>query len=92
MGIRGVAAGTVLTMALSLLCAGTALAGQSGPTKAAADAEGSKRICKNLTTTGSRLSHRICKRKSEWDLEAERARRHLLDLQAKGLRSNINGQ
>ncbi len=91
MGMRRVAAGA-LSIALGMLCASPALAGETTRSKATADAEGSKKVCKNLTHTGTRLSRRTCKRQSEWALDAARARRNLDELRAQGLRSNIDGQ
>lgn len=91
MGIGGVAAGA-LSLALGVLCASPALAGETPRSKGSPDAEASRKVCKNLTHTGTRLSRRTCKRQSEWALDAARARRNVDELRAQGLRSNIDGQ
>lgn len=48
-----------------------------GPAPAAANPE-DKVICKTEVPTGSRFGHRVCMRKTDWDLQTQDAR-HKLD-------------
>ena len=85
MGIRGIAAACALSV--SMLCAGTALAGESGGSKVAGEkAEGdkaaSKRVCRNMIVSGSRLSTRSCRTQAAWDKSAERSQRHVEEVQS----------
>lgn len=83
MGIRGIAAACALSV--SMLCAGTALAGEGKKFKAggeeSAGDDTSKRICRNMIVSGSRLSTRSCRTKAAWDKDGERAQRHVEELQ-----------
>nr|WP_295373292.1 hypothetical protein [uncultured Sphingosinicella sp.] len=66
-------AAAALAMALAALSTGTALAQESAaesttPAKAkVADKSGSRRVCRNLVVSGSRLSSRICRTQADWD-------------------------
>lgn len=57
-------------------------------TKSASDP--SKRVCRNLMLTGSRMTKRFCQTQAEWDAQAERARRQLESGQLNG--SSRDGQ
>jgi hypothetical protein len=72
----------VLAVAIAAyLPTNTALA-NDGAAKPGAD--GSKRVCRNLVLTGSRMTKRHCRSQAEWDADAERARRDLQNGQLYG--------
>jgi hypothetical protein len=79
MGIRRIATACVLSM--SMLCAGTALAAEQGGSKAAKADNPSKRVCRSVVVSGSRLATRTCRMQSAWDQDAERASKNVLDMQ-----------
>jgi hypothetical protein len=81
MGIRGIAAACALSV--SMLCAGTAGEGKKpkAPGEESAADDASKRICRNMIVSGSRLSTRSCRTKAAWDKDGERAQRHVEELQ-----------
>ena len=67
-----IGAAAAFAIALAALSAGTALAQESAaettPAKAkVADKSGSKRVCRNIVVSGSRLSSRICRTQAAWD-------------------------
>jgi hypothetical protein len=51
-------------------------AGTSQPKKAKLDT--SRRICRNLVPTGSRMSGRICRTQAEWDKSMDKSQQGLL--------------
>jgi hypothetical protein len=56
-----------VAVGLGALGAGGVLAGETGHGKAEADkADTSKRVCRNLTPSGSRLTKRVCRTQEEW--------------------------
>ena len=87
MGVKPVAKMSALTMGLGALLAGTALASATGASSAAADVQAepkatakdnSRRICRNLTPSGSRLTRRVCRTQAQWDDTADTAQEGLL--------------
>jgi hypothetical protein len=91
MGVKQVAKMSALTIGLGALLAGTALAGATGELAAdaaAAQEDGtsakqdrSRRVCRNLVPSGSRLSQRVCRTQAEWDEQRDRTQEGALDHQ-----------
>lgn len=69
MGARKIITVAALAVGLSALGAGPAFAdeapGTNQPKKAKPDT--SRRVCRSLVPTGSRMSGRVCKTQAEWD-------------------------
>lgn len=81
---------TAIAIATALILpANIAIANDPGST-AKAGPDRSKRVCRNVTPTGSRMTKRVCRTQAEWDAEAERAARLLQDGQING--SSQDGQ
>jgi len=74
MGARHFITIAALAMGLGVLGAGPAFAddaaGISQPNKAKTDT--SRRVCRNLVPTGSRMSGRVCKTQAEWDASRDK--------------------
>ncbi|HEX8381432.1 MAG TPA: hypothetical protein VF619_12900 [Allosphingosinicella sp.] len=79
MGKKAIA--SIAALSMSLLWSGTALAGDSAAPKTAKADDSSKRVCRNVVSSGTRLSTRTCKAKAEWDKAQDRAQRHVRELQ-----------
>jgi len=79
----------IATATALILPANIAIANNAGPSAEAAP-DRSKRVCRNMTPTGSRMTKRVCRTQAEWDAEAERAARLLQDGQING--SSQDGQ
>lgn len=91
----------MLAAGTGTLSAGTALAG--GNMGSAGDAASqeqsrtnpSRRICRSLLPTGSRLPQRTCRTQAEWDADAEQTRRDQERVQGTGTRgfdpTNLGG-
>ena len=72
--------GSALAIAVATLGSGAAFAGgmeEPGATQEARDKANSRRVCKMITPTSSRLAHRTCKTKGEWDREAAQLRQDI---------------
>ena len=69
MGAKRIMTVAALAIGLGVLGAGPAFAdqaaGTSQPKKAKTDT--SRRICRNLVPSGTRMSSRICRTQAEWD-------------------------
>ena len=68
----------LIVVALGL--ATTSLPAASEPTPSASDAKTeaaaeAKKVCRRITTTGTRLPKRICRTQQEWDSDAEQVKR-----------------
>ncbi len=80
---------TALALGFGALLVGTALAGATGGSAAAAaqgepkttQEDGSRRVCRDVTPSGSRLIRRICRTKAEWDRSADRTRTGVFETQ-----------
>jgi hypothetical protein len=61
----------VLAVAAGALLAAPAVAGSNGKARSKDKSveDGSKRVCRTLTPTGTRFTTRICKTQADWDLE-----------------------
>ena len=46
----------------------------------------SKRVCRTVVISGTRLGERYCRTKEDWDRDTEKARRNLEDAQLNGYR------
>lgn len=87
MGTKPIVRACALAMGFGALLVGTALVAATGASSAAADVQAepkatakdtSRRICRNLTPSGSRLNRRVCRRQAEWDESADAAQEGLL--------------
>jgi hypothetical protein len=80
MGAKQMITVAILAMGLGVLGAGPAFAdeaaGVSQPKTAKADT--SRRVCRNLVPTGSRMSSRVCKTQAEWDATRDKTADNLL--------------
>lgn len=72
MRVLALITGVALTIGASTIGAGAASAAGEQPT---ARDDASRRICRMVTPTGSRLAIRSCRTKAEWDEEAAQSRR-----------------
>lgn len=79
---KRIGAASILAVALVWLGSGPVIAAtgtQAQATTKTAKEDKSKRVCRNLTLTGSRLTTRLCRSQEEWDRDAEKAQRDQLD-------------
>jgi hypothetical protein len=88
MGMKSIVTASALATGLGVLWAPPAIAGEPS---AAAPAEAqprandtSRRVCRNLIRSGTRLSTRYCRTQAEWDEAGEGARRFLQEGQNEG--------
>lgn len=90
MGVNPVKRGTALAIGLSALVAGTALAGATGAFAANAAAvqeedsakqDRSRRVCRSVMPSGSRLSRRVCRTQAEWDQNRDKTQQGVLEHQ-----------
>lgn len=89
MGVKPIATASALAVGLGMLWASPALAAdQTGaPAEAqprSAQPDSSRRVCRNLALSGTRLTRRSCRTQAAWDEDAEAARRAHAD-------GNLNG-
>ena len=75
-----------LAMGLAVLGAGPAMARDAGEPQAAAKPKAAKkdpsrRVCRNIIPSGSRLSIRDCRTQGDWDRAAEEAQEGALSQQ-----------
>lgn len=80
MGVKPMVAASALVVGFGMLWAGPALTAGSQSGSAEAQAKSSKvdtsrRICRNVILSGTRLSRRSCRTARAWDEDAEAARR-----------------
>jgi hypothetical protein len=86
MSIKPIATASALAIGFGVLWAAPSLTAESAPAAAqeaqpkTSQADASRRICRNLVLSGSRLSRRSCRTARAWEEDAEAARR----LQADG--------
>jgi hypothetical protein len=75
---KAISKGYALTTAFAVLLAGTAVASVAGEAGAAvkdetsAKSDRSRRVCRVVTPTSSRLTTRVCRTQSEWDESADK--------------------
>ena len=90
MRIKPIVTATALAMGFGALGTAPALAGEPAAAAAsetqpqAAASDRSRRVCRNLIRSGTRLSTRYCRTQAEWDEAGEGARRFLQDGQNEG--------
>ncbi len=86
MSIKPIASASALVIGFGVLWAAPALTAEFAPAAApeaqpkTTQADDSRRICRNLVLSGTRLSRRSCRTARAWEEDAEAARR----LQADG--------
>lgn len=90
MGTKPVVRASALAMGFGALLVGTALVAATGASSAAAGVQAepkapakdnSRRICRTLIPSGSRLSSRVCRTQAEWDQSRDRTQQGLLEHQ-----------
>ena len=90
MGAKSILAASALAIGFGALWASPGVTGE--PAAAAATAaqpkaarnDRSRRVCRNLVRSGTRLSTRYCRTQQEWDEAAEGARRLVQEGQVEG--------
>ena len=70
MGFAALATGAVFADATGEFAAGAAM---QAPPKSAQNEDRSRRICRDVTPSGSRLVRRLCRTQAEWDESAQRS-------------------
>jgi hypothetical protein len=78
-----------LAMAAAVLLGGALIGQEMSPSAAAnaktkADKKASKRVCRVVTPTGSRLVERICRTQGDWDVAEKQAQEGLMKQQIDG--------
>ena len=78
-----------LAMAVGVLLAGAVIGQEISPSAAAnaktkVDNKKSKRVCRVVTPTGSRLVERICRSQEDWDVAEKQAQDGLMKQQIDG--------
>lgn len=101
MGVKSIAMASALAMALGVVGAGTAAAQDTATTGSQAGttdgkdkkADPSRRVCRTVVISGSRLGERHCRPAADWEADAEHARKELRDTQTNGYRRDgeMNG-
>ena len=82
MGVKSIASMSTVAMAVCALVAVPTVA-EAGP-KTRVGGDPSKRVCKMVMPTGSRLVERICRTKEEWDYNQKKAQDSLFQQQLDG--------
>ena len=96
MGVKALVTASALAAGLGALGATPALAGEpaavpaAGTQPRATGPDTSRRVCRNLVRSGTRLSTRFCRTQREWDEAGEGARRFVQEGQTDG--SSRDGQ
>lgn len=90
MGAKLIMAGFA-SAAVLLSCAGTAVAARGGIPPAGASEPGgaddrSRRLCRTVVPSGSRLGTRVCRPRADWESQREQTRRYVEDGQTNGYR------
>lgn len=88
MSVKPVGTASALVMGLGALLAGAAFTGTTGASAAdaavqqaqpkAQEGERSRRICRTITPSGSRLTRRVCRTQAEWDENEHRTQEGVL--------------
>ena len=84
MRVMSIVAGSLLTAGAAILGAGAAVAGVTAESTVAAAQEQanpqqdrSRRVCRTVVPSGSRLGVRTCRTQAEWDEQANAARNRM---------------
>ena len=83
MAAKSIMTTAALAMGLGLLWSPPALAGEAAATQKPKTAQDdpSRRICKNVTPVGSRLTTRVCKTRAEWAAAMDKTQDGVLQTQ-----------
>ena len=91
MGAKPILTVSTVAMGFAALVSSAAFAGASGETAATAAVQGqpktapredrSRRVCRDVTPSGSRLVRRLCRTQAEWDASAQRSQDGLFEQQ-----------
>ncbi|HEY5723233.1 MAG TPA: hypothetical protein VIT45_13010 [Allosphingosinicella sp.] len=82
MGLKSIVSVSAVAMSVCALVAVPAVV-QAGP-KTRVGGDPSKRVCKTVMPTGSRLVERVCRTKEEWDYNRKKAQESLFQQQLDG--------
>jgi hypothetical protein len=84
MGVKPIVTNFALAMGIGALWAGTAVAGGTGGSAAgaakakSAKEDTSRRVCRNLTPSGTRLTTRTCRTQAAWDERQDKTQEGVL--------------
>ena len=71
-----------LVIGAATLANGAAFGAQAGQTKTQTKTnENSRRLCRDLTPSGSHLTRRVCRTREEWDESRDRSQESMLQYQ-----------
>ena len=90
MGAKTIVAASALAMGFGALWTSSGVAGEPAAAAAtegqpeAARNDRSRRVCRNLVRSGTRLSTRYCRTQAEWDEAGDGSRRFLQEGQVEG--------
>ena len=79
---------TVLALAVAVSFSGGAYASETADAKQSKAK--SKKVCKRVRVTGSRIRERVCRTQRDWDL-LERESQETLDRQREAVNQNVTG-
>lgn len=98
MRVMSIVAGSLLTAGAAILGTGAAVAGVTAESTVAAAQEQanpqqdrSRRVCRTVVPSGSRLGIRTCRTQAEWDEQANEARDRMEDQNNSSFNANANG-
>jgi len=78
MGGKRIMAVAALAMGLTTLGAGPALADEADGGSKAKKEDTSRRVCRTVVPTGSRVTSRICRTQAEWAASMDKAQENVL--------------
>jgi hypothetical protein len=83
MGVKGMMAAGLLAIGLSMpgVSAAAANGQNEAPEVKQAKDDGSKRICRSIRPTGSRMSTRVCRTQAEWTRSQDKSQDSVLQHQ-----------
>ena len=93
MGGKRIMAVAALAMGLTTLGAGPAYADEGDGATKPKKADTSRRVCKSVVPTGSRVSSRMCRTQAEWDAAMDKSQDNILRHQTTnqtGLQADAN--
>jgi hypothetical protein len=82
MGGKRIVTALVAALALGAMGSGGVLPAEASAKKAKADKDDpSRRVCRSIVPTGSRLPTRVCRTQAQWDESRQKSQDGLLDTQ-----------
>ena len=84
MGMKSIVRGSAKAAGVAFVLAGTVLTGLTTVSAAEKGKEDpSKRVCRSVTPTGSRMTTRVCRTQAEWDKSRDKTADGVLQHQLK---------